>query len=54
MALAGQGLTNSVGARLFVSGRTVETHLSHVYRKLGITSRVELAIEVARGAGPVS
>lgn len=49
--LAGQGLTNNeIGARLFVSGRTVETHLSHVYRKLGITSRVELAIEVARGA----
>lgn len=52
VALAGQGLTNSeIGARLFVSGRTVETHLSHVYRKLGIASRIELAIEVAKGAG---
>jgi DNA-binding CsgD family transcriptional regulator len=42
--LAAEGLTNSeVGARLFISGRTVERHLTHVYGKLGISSRVELA-----------
>ena len=32
-----------VGAELFISPRTVEVHLSRVYRKLGITSRLQLA-----------
>ncbi len=42
--LATEGLTNSeVGARLFISGRTVERHLTHIYSKLGVNSRVELA-----------
>lgn len=42
--LVAEGLTNpQVGARLFISRRTVETHLSHVFAKLGVSSRVELA-----------
>lgn len=42
--LAAEGLTNKeIGARLFVSHRTVATHLSHVYDKVGLRSRVELA-----------
>lgn len=46
--LAAQGLTNpEIGRRLFVSPRTVESHLSHVYAKLGISSRVELAAAAA-------
>lgn len=39
-----EGMTNSeVAQRLFISPRTVQTHLQHVFRKLGITSRTQLA-----------
>jgi DNA-binding CsgD family transcriptional regulator len=47
--LTAQGLTNrQIGESLFVSSRTVQTHLAHTFRKLGIGSRAELAAEVAR------
>jgi DNA-binding CsgD family transcriptional regulator len=42
--LAAEGLSNKeIAAALFVTVHTVEVHLSHVYRKLGIRSRSQLA-----------
>ncbi|WP_170068065.1 LuxR C-terminal-related transcriptional regulator [Lentzea guizhouensis] len=42
--LAAQGLTNrEIGERLYVSPRTVSTHLQRMFPKLGVTSRGELA-----------
>jgi ATP/maltotriose-dependent transcriptional regulator MalT len=41
--LAATGVTNrEVAAALFISPKTVETNLTHIYRKLGIRSRAEL------------
>ena len=47
--LVSQGLTSpQIAQRLFLSPRTVQTHISHILRKLGLSSRVELATLVAR------
>jgi DNA-binding CsgD family transcriptional regulator len=46
--LAAEGCTNpEIGARLFMSRGTVKTHLAHVYAKLGIANRTELATAAA-------
>jgi DNA-binding CsgD family transcriptional regulator len=43
-SLVAEGRTNrEVAAALMLGERTVETHLSHVYAKLGVRSRTELA-----------
>ncbi len=42
--LVAQGLTNrEVSEHLFLSAKTVEYHLSHIFAKLGVTSRAQLA-----------
>jgi predicted ATPase/DNA-binding CsgD family transcriptional regulator len=47
------GLTNpEIAARMFVSRGTVKNHLSHVYAKLGVKSRSELAAATARRSEP--
>ncbi|MCQ4360376.1 response regulator transcription factor [Mycobacterium gordonae] len=47
--LLGQGLANKdIAARLFISTRTVQAHLSNIYSKLSVRSRVQLAQEAAR------
>jgi DNA-binding CsgD family transcriptional regulator len=43
------GATNrEASGALFLSPRTIEAHLSRVYRKLGVRSRTELAALLAR------
>jgi len=52
VGLAAEGLTNrQVAERLFVSRRTVATHLEHVFQKLGISTRTKLAAETVRRLG---
>jgi len=42
--LVGEGLRNdAIARRLFIAPGTVKVHMSHIFSKLGITTRAELA-----------
>jgi DNA-binding CsgD family transcriptional regulator len=46
-----EGYSNQeVAARLFVSSKTIDVHLSHIYAKLGLHSRTALARQISTGA----
>jgi DNA-binding NarL/FixJ family response regulator len=47
--LARDGLSNpQIGAQLFLSARTIESHLRKIFTKLGIASRYELKTALAQ------
>lgn len=47
--LVAEGLTNQqIATRLYVSPRTVQTHVAHVFAKLGVSRRAEVAAEASR------
>ena len=47
--LVAEGLSNpQIGERLYISSRTVQTHLAHIFAKLDISARAQLAAEVTR------
>jgi DNA-binding CsgD family transcriptional regulator len=51
--LASDGLTNrEIGDRLFLSPRTVSSHLYRSYPKLGVAGRNQLRDVVARASAP--
>jgi DNA-binding CsgD family transcriptional regulator len=46
-ALIAQGLTNrEIAAAMFVTGNTVQTHVRHIFQKLCVRSRTELAAQL--------
>lgn len=56
--LVAEGLTNAeIGERIFVSPKTVSSHIEHILGKLGVSRRAEIAAwtsTVAAGASPAS
>jgi len=46
-ALVARGRTNrEIASAMFVTENTVQTHVRHIFRKLGVRSRTELAVQL--------
>jgi DNA-binding CsgD family transcriptional regulator len=54
LAVAEGGTNREVAAALFLSPRTVDTHLTRIYRKLDVRSRAELVRRLTAGAEPAA
>jgi DNA-binding NarL/FixJ family response regulator len=49
LGLLSEGLRNAeIAQRLFLSGKTVDHHVSAILRKLGVRTRVQAAAEATR------
>jgi len=49
--LVGEGMSNrDIAQHLGISKRTVDAHLEHIFGKLGISSRVQLATQLSPAA----
>ena len=47
-SLVAQGMRNrQIATQLFLSPKTIETHLAHVFRKMRVKSRTELVVKLA-------
>jgi DNA-binding CsgD family transcriptional regulator len=54
MAASGGAATRDIAASLFISPKTVEAHLTRIYRKLGVSSKAQLVAAVGSTGWPAS
>ena len=54
MAASGGAATRDIAASLFISPKTVEAHLTRIYRKLGVSSKAQLVAAVGSIGWPAS
>ena len=50
--VAGGASNKDIARRLAISVKTVKTHLTSIFRKLGLSTRLELAVAVGRSVAP--
>ena len=54
MAASGGATTRDIAASLFISPKTVEAHLTRIYRKLGVSSKAQLVAILGSTGSPAS